>query len=205
MYPFMNPGPGIGVNIADISEEMREKALKRTADIVRKIDEVRRTAELAPEHLPIVVDIYGKVVSALVAEAAREEIAQRTQRLPMTMRSEDKTYQPLKIKPGKDADGNYFCVVVRPQCVAYRVEDIAIHGDRSRWKVHDIMVGNRSQFVGHHGPAAGTEFGPGGILEHVKLETLQTAMDFKLVVEYVGPEPDGEVFEATVVGLSVDC
>jgi hypothetical protein len=203
MHPFMNPIASM-INIADISEEMREKALKRTADILRKIDEVRRTAELAPEQLPIVVDIYGKVVGALIAEAAREEMAQRTQRLPMTMRSEDKVGEPLKIKRGKGSDGHYHRVVARPQVIAYRVEDIAIHGDRSRWVVHDIVVGNRSQFAAKRGPAIGTEFGPGGILEHMKLETLQTAMDFTLVVEYVGPEIDGEVFEATVVGLSAD-
>jgi broad specificity phosphatase PhoE len=41
-----------------------------------------------------------------------------------------------------------------------------------------------------------TEFGPGGLLEHLKLATLQTAMNFTLIVEYVGPEPEGEVFEA---------
>lgn len=203
MHPFMNPIVP-ATNIADISEEMRDKALKRTADILRKIDEVRRTAELAPEQLPIVVDIYGKVVTALIAEAAREEMAQRTQRLPMTMRSEDKVGQPMKIKPGKGSDGQHHRVVARPQVVAYRAEDIAIHGDRSRWVVHDIIVGNRSQFAAKRGPAAGSEFGPGGILEHMKLETLQTAMDFTLVVEYVGPEVDGEVFEATVVGLSAD-
>lgn len=196
--------PGLLPNIIDIPEEQREKALKRTTEVLRKLDEVRRTAELAPEHLPIVIEIYGKVVNALIAESTREEMAKRTQRLPMTMRSEDKTYAPLKIKPGKDGEGRYFSVVGRPQCVAFRPEDIAISGDRSRWVVHDILVGNRSQFVSIRGPVPGTEFGPGGILEHVRLETLQTAMDFRLVVEYVGPEPEGEVFEVTVVGTSVE-
>lgn len=61
-----------------------------------------------------------------------------------------------------------------------------------------------SQFAAKRGPAPGTEFGPGGLLEHMKLETLQTAMDFTIVVEYVGPEANGEVFEATVVGLSTE-
>lgn len=35
-------------------------------------------------------------------------------------------------------------------------------------------------------------------------EEMQTAMDFKFVVEYVGPEVDGEVFEATVVGTAAE-
>jgi len=203
MHPFMNQINPIA-NITNISDEMREKALKRTADILRKVDEVRRSAELAPEHLPIVIDIYGKVVNALITEAAREEMAQRIQRLPMTVRSEDKTGEPMKIKPGKNSYGNYHRVVVRPQVIAYRPEDIAIHGDRSHWMVHDIIVGNRSQFAAKRSPAAGTEFGPGGILEHMKLETAQTAMDITLVVEYVGPEAEGEVFEATMVGTAAD-
>lgn len=202
MNPFMNPNvPNIA---ADIPEELRERALKRTADVLRKIDEVRRNLELPVEQLPVVIETYRAVVVALLFEEERAKLAERTTRLPMTMRSEDKTCQPMKIRPGKDIDGKWSSVVVRPQVIAFRPEDIAIHGDRSRWVVHDILVGNRSQFAGKRGPAPGTEFGPGGILEHMRLETLQTAMDFTIVVEYVGPEPDGEVFEATIVGLSTD-
>jgi len=196
----MHPTP----DIIHISDELREKALQRTAAVLRKIDEVRRNLELPVEQLPVVIDIYGKVVSSLIAEAQREELAKRTQRLPITMQSEDKYSQPVKIKPGKDIDGRYFSVITRPQIVAFRPEDIAIHGDRTRWVVHDIVVGNRSQFAAKRGPAPGSEFGPGGILEHLRLETLQTAMDFTLVIEYVGPEADGEVFEATVVGTGIE-
>jgi hypothetical protein len=29
-------------------------------------------------------------------------------------------------------------------------------------------------------------------------------MDFAMIVEYLGPESDGEVFEATAVGLAVE-
>src|SRR5207244_3446922 len=99
------------------------------------------------------------------------------------------------VKPGKA------CVVlVRPQYAAFRPEDFTIHGDRSRWMVHDIKVGNRSQFAAFRAPAPGTDFGPGGILEKMRLETVQTAMNFEICVEYIGPDPDGEVFEATVIG-----
>ena len=70
--------------------------------------------------------------------------------------------------------------------------------------VHDIKVGNRSQFASKRGPAAGTEFGPGGICEHLRLKTCQTAMDLSIIVEYVGPEADGEVFEATLVGTATE-
>lgn len=196
MNPFMNP---LVPNIVDVPEEMSERALKRTAAVLRKVDEIRRSLEMPVEQLPIVIETYGKVVAALIAEKQREELAARTSRLPLTMKSETRDYQPMKITPGKQ-----FSVIARPQTCIFRPEDIAIHGDRSRWVVHDIMVGNRSQFTQRRGPAPGSEFGPGGILEHLRLETVQTAMDFTLIVEYVGPEAEGEVFEATVVGTGVD-
>jgi hypothetical protein len=187
------------INIVDVSEEMRERALKRTAEVVRKIDEVRRALELPVDQLPTVIEIYGQVVMAQIAEEQRKDMALRTTRLPITMQSETRDWEPMKIKPG-----NVHAVVVRPQTCAFRPEDLAIHGDRSRWMVHDIKVGNRSQFAGKRVPAAGTEFGPGGICEHLRLETCQTAMDLTIMVEYVGPEQDGEVFEATLVGTATE-
>ena len=186
-------------NIVDIPVEVRDRALKYTAEVLRKIDEVRKQLEMPVDQLPIVIETYGNVVLALIAEEERKKLAARTLRLPLTMRSENRDCQPLKIKPG-----DLFDVIIRPQTLAFRPEDLAIHGDQSRWVVHDIKIGNRSQFMAKRGPAPGTEFGPGGILEHLRLETCQTAMDLVIVVEYVGPEPDGEIFEGTIVGLAVD-
>ena len=196
MHPFMSP---VTHNIIDIPEELRERALKLTATMLRKIDEVRRQLELPVDQLPIVIESYSKAVLALIAEEERKELAERTTRLPITLRSETRDYQPMKIKPG-----DTHVVIVRPQTLAFRPEDLAIHGDRSRWVVHDIKIGNRSQFVGKRGPAPGTEFGPGGICEHLRLETCQTAMDLAIEVEYIGPEPDGEVFEGTIVGTACE-
>lgn len=192
-----NPFITLSPNIADVSEELRERALKRTTEMLRELVKVRRTLELPVEQLPIVIEMYGIAVIALIAEHEREEIAKRTTRHPLTMRSENRDYQPMKVVPGKITD-----VIARPQFLTYRPEDFAIHGDRTRWIVHDIRIGNVSQFAAKRGPAAGTEFGPGGILEHLRLETLGTAMDLVLVVEYVGPDPEGEIFEATVVGTA---
>lgn len=186
-------------NVIDVTEEMREKALKHAATTLRKIDEVRRSLELPVEQLPVVIEIYGQSVLALVAEAEREELTKRTKRLPITLRSEDRDYTPMKIGPGLTT-----AVIVRPQVCAYRPEDVSIHGDRSRWIVHDVKIGNRSQFAAKRGPAPGTEFGPGGVLEKMRLDTCQTAMDISLIVEYVGPDPDGEVFEATMIGTAVE-
>ena len=196
MHPFMSP---VTHNDIDIPEELRERALNHTAAMLRKIDEVRRSLELPVEQLPIVIETYGKAVLALIAEEERKKLAARTKRLPITMQSQDRDYAPMKIASGKVTE-----VIARPQFCVFRPEDIAIHGDRSRWVVHDILIGNKSQFAQKRGPAPGTEFGPGGILEHLRLETCQTAMDLTLVIEYVGPEPDGEIFEATIVGTTIE-
>ena len=196
MHSFISP---VTHNVVDIPVEARDKALKYTAELLRKIDEVRRQLELPVEQLPIVIETYGKFALAVIAEEERKKLAERTSRLPITMRSENRDGTPMKVLPGQTVD-----VIVRPQTLAFCPEDFAIRGDRSCWVVHDIKVGNRSQFATKRGPAPGTEFGPGGILEHMKLETCQTAMDLALVVEYVGPEADGEVFEATIVGTAIE-
>ena len=181
------------------SEQLHEKALQRTSAVLGKIDEIRRKLELPVEQLPIVIEIYGQAIAALHAEAEREARAKHTKRLPLTMRSENRDFQPMKIKAGRAE-----VVIGRPQACTFRPEDIAIHGDRLHWRVHDIQVGNRSQFASNRCPAAGTEFGLGGILEHLRLDVVHPAMDFRLFVEYVGPEVEGEVFEATIVGTATD-
>ena len=196
MNPFMSP---VMHNVADLDGEQFKIALKRTAEMLRKIDEVRKQLEWPVEQLPVVIETYGKIVHALIAEEERKKLAMRTTRMPMTMCSENRDGEPMKILPTQKVD-----VIVRPQTLAFRPEDLAIHGDRSRWVVHNIKIGHRSQFAAKRGPAPGTEFGPGGILEHLKLETAQTAMDITLTVEYVGPEEGGEVFEATMVGTAIE-
>jgi len=190
--PFQHGRNDVFVNV---SAEMRDEALKRTSDVLWELDKIRKSLELPIEQLPIVIETYSQAVLALVAEAAHAERAKHTKRVPITMRSENREYQPMKLAPGEKFD-----VITRPQEISFTPEDFTIHGDRKRWLVHDVKIGNRSQFASHRGPAPGTEFGPGGLLEHMRLETVRTAMDLVLVVEYIGPEPEGEVFEATVVG-----
>jgi hypothetical protein len=188
-YPIVVPTP----NIADVSEEMSEKALQRTATTLRKIIAVREKLELPVDQLPVLIELYGKHVLALRAEAERAAAEKRMIRAPLTLHS-NKTLEP----------GVKHEVILRPQFVTYRVEDIAIEGDRNHWLVHDLKVGNRSQFLNKQGPARGTEFGPGGILEHLRLETCQISMDFVMEVEYVGPRREGEVFKAAIVGTAIE-
>lgn len=188
-------------NEATASLAVSERALSRTADVLQKLDKIRRTLELPAEQLPIVIETYGAMIDGVTGEIAREERAKRTLRVPLTLQSETTDYKPMKVCRGK-----VFTILVRPGFLSFRFEDLAIHGDRTRWMVHDVKVGNRQQFLrmggSRSGPVAGTEFGPGGICAHLELETCQASMDLALEIEYVGPEADGELFEATLVGTA---
>ena len=147
------------------------------------------------------IETYGAMVIAVTAEAEREERAKHTIRVPVAVRSETADYQPMKVRPGK-----VFKLLVGARYQSFRPEDLAIHGDRARWIVHDFRIGNRRQFglSSRVGPVPGTEFGPGGSCAHLVLETCHTTMDLMIEIEYVGPEADGEVFEATLVGTATD-
>lgn len=68
----LHPDHPLQPNFADVTDEMRDKALKRTAEMMRKIDEVRRALELPVEQLPTVFKAYSENVLALLAEAERE-------------------------------------------------------------------------------------------------------------------------------------
>jgi hypothetical protein len=197
----MKPSLDTNVPSLDIPVEMRDRALKQTAEVLRKIDEVRRQLELPVEQLPIVIETYNKAVITLITEEEKKRIDALPERvdlrLPLTIRSETRDYKPMYCLPSMLVE-----VFARPHAHAFRPEDLAIHGNRSHWLVHDLKVGHRSQFKNQRGPAPGTEFGPGGICEHLRLETCHPGMDLMLIVSYIGPEEAGEVFEATMVGVT---
>jgi hypothetical protein len=191
----MSPFDSQPHRLIHLSAEGCAKALARTANTVKNLDEIRRRHELPPEALGLIIAIYeGHAHSVFV-----EEAAPISSRMPMKIGSCDELGRPIKVVPKAMAK-----IITRPQWCAYRVEDIEIQGDRSRWLVHDIEVGNHSQILGRRtrGPIKGTELGPDGMLRQMRLETCQTAMDFTLTVEYVGPEPDGEAFDATAIGTA---
>jgi hypothetical protein len=182
-----------------LDEETRSKAIQRAEDTLGKIVQLCRKLNLPLSSLPQVMELYATSAREIVVEKERAEAAARVDRLPMKMTSLDREWRPLRIKPGGVTP-----VTVRPQWYAYRVEEIEIDGDPSRWRVHDVKVGNMSQFVSRTSPhpVPGERFRKGGIMSELRLATCQTAMDFTLDVEYVGPLAEGEVFEATLVGVA---
>jgi hypothetical protein len=180
-----------------LSADQQATALTRTAKVLQELNKIRTSLDMPMEQLPLVLQVHDRVIDAMITENAREEAIKNCERAPLTMRSETRDYQPMKLVPGKK-----HVVVVRPQRRAFRPEDFTIHGDRSHWLIHDILIGNRTQLEAHHGPIPGNEFGPNGVCAHMSLETIQSAMDLELRVEYVGPELEGAVFEATVLGTA---
>ena len=180
-----------------IDEETRRAALQRTQETLRDLVALGRDLDLPAAALPQILEVYVASARDVTLERERAEATARSCRMPMEMRSLGSDYRPVCIRPGE-----VYEVTVRPQWLAYRVEEIEIDGDPGRWRVHDIRVGNRPQLAGTVAPIPGERFRKGGIMSELRLETCQTAMDFVLSVEYVGPIADGEVFEATLVGLA---
>lgn len=189
----------IELKFANLSaDQLGQLALTRTAAMLQELDKIRRALDMPMEHLPLVIEIHGKVTASLAAEAERERAIQNCERTPLPMRSETLDRQPMKITHGKP-----HTVRARPQRRGFRPEDFAIRGDRTRWLVHDIKIGNRSQFESIcSAPIPGIEFGPNGVCAHLSLAPVHMGMDLELEVEYVGPEPEGEVFEASIVGTA---
>lgn len=199
---MIGPHPLARPLLHTIDDETRATALKRTADTMRELNKIRLSLELPPAAIQQVLEVYAASAREAMIAKERAEQAKHVQRLPMKMTSLDDLGVRRLIPPGRTVEVDGF-----PQWIAYRVEEIEIDGDPSRWLVHDIRVGNRTQRVQSADasrPFPGERFRKGGIMSELRLETCQTAMSFTLVVEYVGPISEGEVFEATIVGTAVE-
>jgi hypothetical protein len=93
-------------------------------------------------------------------------------------------------------------ITSRPQNVAFRPERIIIGGSPSDWIVNDIKVGNRSQFS-QSGDVPGEVFSVTAMDATFSMETVQTAMDFVMIVTYVGSKESGAPFVCAVLGTGV--
>lgn len=194
---MLQPAPFQSIPTPPILDETaRKAAFKRTADVLRECDQLRRKLKLPPAALGRILDVYTASALEVAHEKELADHAARTKRAPMTMSSHDDALRPLRIKPGEIVQ-----VIACPQWLTYRVEEIEISGDPSRWRVHNIKVGNVQQSPRSlERPIPGECFRKGGIMSDLRLDKCQTCMHFVLTVEYAGPLEEGEVFEATIVG-----
>lgn len=102
-----------------------------------------------------------------------------------------RTTRPVKL-------GDQVRVAAKPQRRACRVERIEIvNSAPNHWIVRDIQLGTVGNILAT--PLPGGEFGP---TRDIRFESLivQLAQDFALLISYIGPNPDGEVFGARLFG-----
>ncbi len=92
-------------------------------------------------------------------------------------------------------------ITSRPQNIAFRPERIVLGGTPNDWVINDVKVGNRSQMA-QTGDCPGVMFSATSTLRAFTLETIQTAVDFVLLVTYVGANPTGAPFVCGVIGTA---
>ena len=92
-------------------------------------------------------------------------------------------------------------ITSRPQTVAFRPERMIIGGNAGDWIINDVKVGNRSQFT-QSGDVPGEMFAATTIDSFVSFETVQTAMDFVVLVTFVGASESGAPFVCGVLGTA---
>lgn len=148
----------------------------------------RPQAESYPAHVVggVADDGYGGSTPTIV----ERQRPPRTDRITLPMSS------GVAIIPNTSAQ-----ITSRPQAVAFRPERIIIGGRPSDWVVNDVKVGNRSQFA-QSGDVPGEMFAATTIDGFVSMETVQTAMDFVMVVTYVGQVQEGAPFVCGVLGTA---
>ncbi len=114
-------------------------------------------------------------------------------RAPLSLSSRAKSDQ-LKVKPGQNLS-----VTASPQRGNFQIDRIEILSPTpSNWIVLDVLVGHRSQLA-QSGPLNGAAFDAAS-RSRILLEPCGVAMDVEIVVSYIGPDPDGEVFDAVAFG-----
>jgi len=175
------------------------------ATMMKKFKEERE--QLVADHFATCARIWKKLELpaeglALIDKMLRGEhdgSLARPRDLPL-IRSPLRLLSEKAIKKTDPLTGRPTPVRVRPQSVAMRVEEIEILGTPEHWMIADVQVGQRSQFPSAGPPTPGRLFVPGGTCHKFVTESIQTAMDFTILVHYVGPDADGAIFEAVAMG-----
>lgn len=215
------PPPGFPVWDASdlpgvVAEHTRKAALEVTRKFIERVDikaldEMRKTLELPPETLGVLVEIHAKKLAELDRPPPNLLTQSRIGRevLPFSI--------GVSILPGQSAE-----IKARPQRMAFRPERVFIsgadpaykapwwkrmwpwyskpeHNGAADWLVNDIKIGGRSQFS-QAGDIPGDMFGTTAIDSFVSFETAQLGMDVVIVVTYIGACPKGHRFYGAMIG-----
>lgn len=209
------PGWGDG---ADVQRAIDEASRKAVLDATRRflervdvkaLDEMRKSLDLPPEALGALIEIHAKKI-----------VDSETSKGPVTSREVLPFSTDVLILPGQSAQ-----ITARPQRIAFRPERLFVSDGfveysgpwwkrlwpwykapqgkgASDWLIHDIMIGNRSQFS-QAGAIPADMFRSTAVDSFISFETVQTAMDVKLIVEYIGACPKGQRFYGSMIGTAV--
>lgn len=201
-----------------VDEETRKAVLEATRSLlervdVKALDEMRKSLDLPAEALGTLIQIHTRKLAESEMAAMPKPATAKREVLPLCT---DKL-----VRPGEIAE-----ITARPQRVAFRPERFFVSDacaeykgpwwkrlwpwykapqslGASDWLIHDIKIGNRSQFA-QAGTIPADMFRSSAIDSFVSFDTAQTAMDVKVLVQYVGACPKGQRFFASMLGTSAD-
>lgn len=201
---------------AERTERTRKAALDATRTFlervdVKALDEMRKSFDLPAEALGALLEVHAKKFAELEAPKPSRAATSR-EVLPLS--------SAVRVKHGQCAE-----ITARPQRVAFRPERVFVSNScieykapwwkrlwpwykapqlngASDWLIHDIKIGNRSQFS-QAGSIPADMFLSTAIDSFVTFEVAQTAMDIKVIVEYIGAHPEGQCFYGSMIGTAV--
>lgn len=118
--------------------------------------------------------------------------------LPFTSRTDSRQLEEGRIPPGVRAR-----VMAAVQRNGFKPHRLMVGANAAQFVIHDVVINNRSQFVAGGQPIPGDMFRPGyyGAADTtLSFESLQAGQTATIVVEYAGPDPAGEAFDAVMIG-----
>ena len=115
-----------------------------------------------------------------------------------TSRTDSRQLEEGRIPPGVRAR-----VMAAVQRNGFKPHRLMVGANAAQFMIHDVVINHRSQFVADGQPIPGDVFRPGyyGAADTtLSFESLQAGQTATIVVEYVGPDPAGEAFDAVMIG-----
>lgn len=100
-----------------------------------------------------------------------------TYQLPFTSRTDSRQLEEGRIPPGVRA-----LVMAVVQRNGFKPHRLMVGANAAQFMIHDVVINNRSDALA------------------LSFESLQAGQTATIVVEYVGPDPAGEAFDAVMIG-----
>lgn len=201
----------------EVTDEDRSFALFKTASVFRILSEACKELSIPLDHIPVMYRAYERfeheASSARLTKMHNARVIENLAREALPIRSCEGNrcskhvgatgmVEARKLLNDRCPPGAVVQVVAVAQRAAYQIDQFQILAPQEHWRVHDITIGNRSQFAQVARGINGIAFGPHGILRDIKFEPMFSGMELIVAVEYIGPNPEGMPFEASALGTS---